>query len=74
MIYKTPFSLLYGKRRNKKKTIGKFGQKEHLVFHVQLNWYIFYTFHNKNRFHIISCNISSYVHKNHFLFHQKEEV
>ena len=33
-------------------TIGKCGQKELLVFHSLLNWYIFHTFRNKNGFHI----------------------
>ena len=43
---------LYCMEKNEKKTIGKCGQKELLVFHGQLNWYIFHTFHNKNGFHI----------------------
>ena len=52
MIYIKPFPLLYGKGWNKKVTIGKSSQKEHLVFHGQLNWCISHTFHNKNGFHI----------------------
>ena len=40
------------KNETKKITIGKYDQEEYLVFHCQLNWYIFLTFHNKNRFHM----------------------
>ena len=50
MIYNKPFPLLYGKGWNKKITIGKCGQEELLVFHGQLDWYIFHTFHDKNGF------------------------
>ena len=32
--------------------IGKYDRKELFVFHGQLNWYIFHTFHNENGFHI----------------------
>ena len=48
MIYNTP--LMYGKGWNKKTNIGKCGQKEPLIFYGQVNWFIFYTFHNKNGF------------------------
>ena len=50
MIYSWPFPLLYRKGWNQKIAIGKCSQKEFLVFHSQLNWYIFHTFHNKNGF------------------------
>ena len=36
MIYNTPFSLLDGKGWNKKKSIGKWSQKELVAFHSQL--------------------------------------
>ena len=63
--------------KQKKITIGKWGQKELLVFHGQLNCYIFHTFHNKMGFtftgliRISSNNISSYVHKSYFYFIRK---
>ena len=78
MIHNMPFSLLYGKRWNKKNvTNGKSGQKELLVFHGQLNWYIFHIFHYKNTFHIHWTNYHflKYIKRSKqepFLFQQKE--
>ena len=51
-------------------------QKEFLVLNNQLNWYIFPRFIIKIGFIftgliIISCNISSYVHRSHFHFNRK---
>ena len=43
---------LYCIEKEENKTIRKCDQKEPLVFHDQLNWYIFNTFHNKNGRHI----------------------
>ena len=49
-----------------------------LIFHGQLNWYIFHTLLLRIKMGfiytgliIISCNISNYVHKSHFYFIRK---
>ena len=57
-------SFIVWKRMRQKKTIGKCEQKEPLLLHGQLNWYIFHTFHDK-KFILTGLIIISfsYVHE-----------